>query len=540
MRAALTYQFRLGPVDSKWPSTPFAGLSIVNSLSSAGDALVAVALAGSVFVSVSLNAARGRTALGLVCTVLPFAVVGPFVGPLIDRMRSGRRFIIFAASAGRLAACLMMASWIHSLLLFPAAFLSLVCSKTHAVAKASLVPGAVDKPDDLVRANARLAVGASVATSLAAALGALIYKVSGSRALLDFDVLVFAATAALSIALLARTQERSPDEGRQTVLAGDGVGADDEVAGRGVGIGTGDTWVGGSDVMVPVLDAPIGPESPAAGDGPGDEGSRSEPRRPKRRLASAMRGRPRPVVPPEVGLAQVSMAGMRAVAGFLTALVVFGFRRTDTPVFWYGLVAVASVAGNFSGALVAPYLRDRVSEKRLVAGAALIIGATAVAATRLSFDHHRPAALLLAAVIGLAASVAKTAFDAIVQRETDDADRGRLFARFESIFQLVWVIGALIPVVIALSLFSGFVAVAAVVLATSAVFVIGVARDRRRPSNQAGSPSAAHPSEPDRSDPPPVMPSPAGSSGSSRRSGPPAYPVGDPDHWGAPAGPAAG
>ena len=171
-----------------------------------------------------------------------------------------------------------------------------------------------------------------------------------------------------------------------------------------------------------------------------------------------------------------------------------------------------------------------------------MIGATAVAATRLSFDHHRPAALLLAAVIGLAASVAKTAFDAIVQRDTDDAGRGRLFARFESIFQLVWVVGALIPVVIALSLFSGFVVVAVVVLSTSAVFVIGVARDRRRPLNEARSRSGAHPAGPARSDPAPpsTTPSPAGSSGSSMRSPPPAYPVGGPDHWGAPAGPSPG
>jgi MFS family permease len=492
VRAAATYQFRLGPVDAKWASTPFAGLSIVNSLSSAGDALVAVALAGSVFVSVSLNAARGRTALGLVCTVLPFAVVGPFVGPLIDRMHSGRRFIIFGASVGRLAACLMMATWIHSLLLFPAAFLSLVCSKTHAVAKASLVPGVVDKPEDLVRANSRLAVGASVATSIAAAIGALIYKVAGSPALLDFDFLVFALTAALSIALLARTRQDTPV--------------------------TGDASVGGSDVTAPAPDSGTGPSGQ------------------KERKASGRRG-PRPVIPPEVGLAQISMAGMRAVAGFLTALVVFGFRRTDTPVIWYGLVAVASVAGNFSGALVAPYLRDRVSEKRLVAAAALIIGAVAVAATRLSFDHHRPAALLLAAVIGLAASVAKTAFDAIVQRETDDAGRGRLFARFESIFQLVWVVGALIPVVIALSLFSGFVVVAIVVLATSAVFVIGVARDRRRPLGEAAPGPETRASEPARADPPPPAsaPSPAGSSGGTMR-----YPVRGANHWGAPAGPSAG
>src|SRR5579872_2696244 len=171
-RAIASFPFRLGTRDSKWSDTSFAGLAIVNNLSGIGDALVTVALAGSVFVSVSLHAARGRTALGLICTVLPFAVVGPLVGPLIDRVRGGRRFIVFLAALGRLAACLMMAAWIHSLLLFPAAFLSLVCSKTHAVAKASLVPGVVDYEQDLVRANSKLAVGGSLSTSIAAAMGA--------------------------------------------------------------------------------------------------------------------------------------------------------------------------------------------------------------------------------------------------------------------------------------------------------------------------------------------------------------------------------
>ena len=195
-----TYPFRLGPPappGERLTATPFGGLAIVHNLSGIGDALVTVALAGSVFVSVSLHAAHGRTALGLVCTVLPFVVVGPFVGPLIDRVRGGRRFIVFLAAIGRLAACLMMAAWIHKLLLFPAAFLSLVCSKTHAVAKASLVPAVVDSDQDLVRANAKLAVGSSIFTAVAAGVGCLVYRGSAPKLLLDLDVLVFALTAAL-------------------------------------------------------------------------------------------------------------------------------------------------------------------------------------------------------------------------------------------------------------------------------------------------------------------------------------------------------
>jgi hypothetical protein len=43
---------------------------------------------------------------------------------------------------------------------------------------------------------------------------------------------------------------------------------------------------------------------------------------------------------------------------------------------------------------------------------------------------------------------AKVAFDSILQRDAPDANRGRSFARFETRFQLIWVVGAAIPVVI--------------------------------------------------------------------------------------------
>jgi hypothetical protein len=99
--ARLTYPFRLGPPYQPLAWHRFAGLALVNSLSSSGDALVAVAvaLAGPIFVSVPVHAARGRTALALVCTLLPFVVVAPFTGPLTDRVRAGpipRPFLVFA------------------------------------------------------------------------------------------------------------------------------------------------------------------------------------------------------------------------------------------------------------------------------------------------------------------------------------------------------------------------------------------------------------------------------------------------------------
>lgn len=483
VRAAASFPFRLGPSDSDWRERPFAGLATVNNISGAGDALVTVALAGSVFVSVSLSAARGRTALGLIFTVLPFAVVGPFLGPAIDRMRGGRRFIVFAAAIGRLAACLLMAAWIHSLLLFVAAFLSLVCSKTHAVAKAALVPGVVDHPEDLVRANSRLAVGGSVVTSVAAGIGGIVYRLLGSRVVLDLDVLVFAVCAGLSLYLLRNTREPVPGAASAGQAAGAPVHAWTAVPPPppppgGAPPAGGAAAGSGADPVAPVGAARSGPSPrPRSRDGWLD------------RMLSSLRPADRPYVPRSLRLASVAMAGMRAAAGFLTALVVFGFRHDKAPLIWYGLVAVASVGGNFGGALLAPRLRFHLSERRLVGGAALMIGGAAIGVSFITGMHRWPAAIVLAGIVALGASLAKTAFDAIVQRDTRDSDRSRLFAGFESIFQLAWVAGALIPVLIVTPLLAGYVLTAAVVLGTSAVFVAGLTgRDGSWTSDPPGPP----------------------------------------------------
>ena len=58
------------------------------------------------------------------------------------------------------------------------------------------------------------------------------------------------------------------------------------------------------------------------------------------------------------------------------------------------------------------------------------------------------AAVLVAFAVGFSANTAKLAFDSIVQRDAPDANRGRSFAKFETRFQIFWVVGAFIPVVL--------------------------------------------------------------------------------------------
>ena len=79
--------------------------------------------------------------------------------------------VIFSA-VGRAICCLFMAFWAHSLLLFPVAFFTLVFSKLYLVTRAALVPGAVDRPEQLVLANSKLSVGGSAAGMVAGGAGA--------------------------------------------------------------------------------------------------------------------------------------------------------------------------------------------------------------------------------------------------------------------------------------------------------------------------------------------------------------------------------
>jgi len=72
-----------------------------------------------------------------------------------------------------------------------------------------------------------------------------------------------------------------------------------------------------------------------------------------------------------------------------------------------------------------------------------------------SYVGGRGAALIIAAFVGIAASAGRLAFDAIVQRDAPDADHGRSFAGFETRFQLAWVAGAFVPVVLHLPIGAG-------------------------------------------------------------------------------------
>jgi MFS family permease len=208
-------------------NSPFARLAQTHILAVAGDTLVTMALAGSLFFSISPHAARGRVALYLVLTMAPFAVVAPLLGPILDRSRSGRRTVVVLCMVGRAAACLLMARHLHSLLLFPEAFVVLVLSKAYMVTKAALVPATVGDDRELVRANARLAVLAVVAGFVAAVPGVAVLKLSflGAAWVLRLAALVFVIAGVAGVRLARAPVDRpgAPTEAEAATLKGHGI-----------------------------------------------------------------------------------------------------------------------------------------------------------------------------------------------------------------------------------------------------------------------------------------------------------------------------
>ena len=89
----------------------------------------------------------------LALTMAPFAIVAPFLGPLLDRSRGGRRLIMILCNVLRGVVCLFLAVHIHDLGLYPLALLSLVLAKAQGITKNSLVPSVVNDQSALVLAT---------------------------------------------------------------------------------------------------------------------------------------------------------------------------------------------------------------------------------------------------------------------------------------------------------------------------------------------------------------------------------------------------
>ena len=205
--SAASYTFRQARRASRAEGAGDTGLYRLielHAFNAAGDAAVAVSLAGTLFFA-QPGEARGQIALFLGLTMLPFAIVAPLIGPFLDRFSHGRRWAIGATMALRAFLCWLMADAVasQSIAMFPTALGVLVSSKAYGVARAATVPRLLPEGLTLVKANSRISLAGVVGAAISAPLAALA-ATFGAQWSLRYAFVVFAGATILSILLPAR------------------------------------------------------------------------------------------------------------------------------------------------------------------------------------------------------------------------------------------------------------------------------------------------------------------------------------------------
>jgi hypothetical protein len=378
----------------------FKQLAVSWSANVAGDTLVAVALAGTLFFEVPSAQARAKVALYLLLTIAPFTIVAPVLGSIFHRFPAAFRGVMTSAAALRALAAVVMAFGLKTLWLFPLAFTMLVLSRLYGISKSSMLPVALPEPVALVSANALLARFGIYAGGVAAAVGAGLGYLHSAVALAGAAVLyLFSGFTALGL----------PDPR--------------------------------AAAPIPAGAPPVAPSREAF-----QHGVRS------------------------LRLSRLATAVVRLLNGFLLALLAFEFKETGGLLDFGALIGAAGI-GYGLASFLSPWLERRLREEPMVVAALAVEAAAAFVAGQF---FSLWAASLLAGAAGIAWGIAKFGFDGLLQSVVRPHRRGSAFTRSETLFQLAWVVGAVLPVVVRIPAGGGLAVAGGVALAAQTVFVSGL------------------------------------------------------------------
>lgn len=151
---------------------------------------------------------------------------------------------------------------------------------------------------------------------------------------------------------------------------------------------------------------------------------------------------------PVVFVGSIGVIAIRAAVGFFLFTLAFTLRRESQPAYIYGLAAGCYGLGAFTGHTIIGWLRRHFREQQLIA---LAIAAPAAFTLVGILGVSTPLLMVIAAMVGLSTTVGRTAFDSLLQHRAPEALLGRAGARYETRFQLAWVMGGAIATPITLA-----------------------------------------------------------------------------------------
>ncbi len=366
----------------------FQRLFTVRLISQCGDGMFQVGLATLYFFSPQNMTTAGAVAGAFAVLLLPFTVIGPFVGPLLDRW--SRQRVLLIGNLVRAALCLILALLIvqraHIAVISVLALVTLGINRFLLSALSAGLPHVVSARH-LIMANSITPTLGAVSTGIGAVLGFVVNRLTPEGAVRVAAFILQGASAAAT--RIGRTELGPTDD---TVATSTRVSI----------------WHQFRQVFVEL----------AAG-----------------ARYVARRGTP--------GQALILMALHRFLYGinFIALLLISRNLLSDPGDPDEGLTTFAvlggiSLIGNFSAIVATPIAHERMSPQRWIT---VCLGVSLVSQVMLVATARLPWIAIAGFLMGLGVQGAKIAVDTIVQRDTADRYRGRAFALYDMLYNAAFV-----------------------------------------------------------------------------------------------------
>lgn len=365
----------------------FRRLLAVRLLSQSADGVYQVALATHVVFSPENQATPAAIASAMAVLLLPYSLVGPFAGVLLDRWPRRQVFLYGNLLRAALACCtaLLILSSVPTWLFYASALCVTAVNRFVLAGLSAALPRVVDA-DRLVVANS---LSPTAGTLAAAAGGGLAFAVRLVADGSDAAVVLLGATLYLVSAVTSLSLPRrllGPDAANHLRLR-------EALATTARGLVAG-----------------------------------------LRHLAERQ----------DAARALAAMTVMRFCYGALTVMVLmlcrYAWSDTESDgLALLGLALGASAAGFFVAAVVTPWAVARLGRYGWIA---LCAGTAAVLEPALGLSFVIGPMLIAAFLLGLVTQGAKIATDTVVQTSVDDAFRGRIFSLYDVLFNVAFVAAA--------------------------------------------------------------------------------------------------
>jgi hypothetical protein len=509
--AAVVHKFTRASGAGRTGLSNLLELSIASAI---GDAFVVIALAGTLFFSSTAEQARGRAAFALIVTIAPYAILAPLIGPLLDRVRQGNKYILMGTLLARGLLCWGMAGAVQhndALTLLPAALGVLVLQKAYSVTRSAVTPRLLPPKITLVSANSRFNLASLLATSLGAGVALGVDHVLGDHAggsawVLRVATVIYLAAVTLGLRLPDRVDELAaagqadgkgdgdgqaaagwasparpaatgpaqPGQTRPYTVPGGfaspgggggpahpGGGSGPAYPGRGSGPahpggGSGPAYPGGGN-------GPAYPETGGPGAGgngrPGatgpagyrDDGSQTVPSAAASGPARSRRPFAIPSLGPAVTEAMQANATIRLFYGFIISFLAF-ILRTEKFGHTSDKIALGGLAVAIAvGGLVGTGIGSALRARAPQLLMFVVLALSMLVTAACAVLFGLVAVLAVALAASIAQTLVKASLDSILQRNVAAETRSSAFAFSETVHQLALVIGGLIGLALSLT-----------------------------------------------------------------------------------------